>query len=1123
MSSVTTCPTAPDQPQRENALHPARSLLVQAPAGSGKTDLLTRRFLLLLAEVDSPSQIVAITFTNAAAAEMRQRILAELEKAQADSAARDDESSRAAGPLPPDSGEADEFSMGALARRALARSRALGWNLTALPAQLRILTIDAFCRELALQQPLLSGLGGGLDIHEQPRDLYRRAARRALEQIGSDDLELQSAIRDLLLWRDNDWQQLENLLVEMLSNRHRWMHYFVLDRHQDWDAVRERLEKPFADAVREGLTTVDMLLAQVPNARDEVLALARFACRQSDGKLHRALAELSEFPVPPFADSDALEAARAAYLCVGNLVISKDGFRERVDKRHGFPADCKREKARLLNLLADLRSVPGIESALMSLAALPPARFTEEDWQIVRASFTLLRAAAAQLKVVFAETGAVDFIEVAQIAENVLRGDDNLPSDAAIATADGIRHLLVDEYQDTSRRQHQFLAGLIAAWPEREGRTCFVVGDPMQSIYFFRDADAELFARIRDYGLQFTGGDEPLRFDYVPLTANFRTAPPLVRHLNSAFDQIFANEDGSGITFSPAEPARQAESNQVQPFTLHVNFVPQSTPGKSADSAEVRERESARDSQLAEITALINSHRTRIDAARAAGRKYRVAVLGRTRNALAPIAHALRDTGIPFRAVDLENLRDRPEVLDALSLARALLNPHDRLAWLGVLRAPWCGLSLADLHVLTSADDPAILVRPIPELLAERAHLLSEEGRLAVTRVLSATGSSTALRLSRPNASLGSWLEQVWIRLGGEACVDAAARANLELLWTCLDRLPNREQDLLGPALDAALENLTAQPAPDASSECGVQLMTIHKSKGLEFEVVIVPELQARERSSSFRMLSWLERGLSEPDGSGEVTEFLVAPFQPKGAECGTAKAWVDRVYREREKQEARRLLYVAATRAREELHFFARPSYKTQSDGTLLLVEPSGTLLATAWPALEIEIRERFDRWQDTRAVSEPERVIIESLAASGDENNLLVMPASVKPTLLRRLPPDYRAPQATRSVAPGADSIPAESASQLYARHEGGLLSRALGEAVHSLLEKLARLRETLDWVAARAALQHIEPRTAAELRALGLSPAQAGAIAARAMRHALDASTDLNGQWVLSPHAQ
>ncbi len=87
-------------------------------------------------------------------------------------------------------------------------------------------------------------------------------------------------------------------------------------------------------------------------------------------------------------------------------------------------------------------------------------------------------------------------------------------------------------------------------------------------------------------------------------------------------------------------------------------------------------------------------------------------------------------------------------------------------------------------------------------------------------------------------------------------------------------------------------------------------------------------------------MLSWLERGIAEPDESGEITEFLVAPLQRKGEERGSAKAWVDRVYRERESQETRRILYVAATRAREELHLFARPACK-EKDGELALVEP--------------------------------------------------------------------------------------------------------------------------------------------------------------------------------------
>ena len=134
----------------------------------------------------------------------------------------------------------------------------------------------------------------------------------------------------------------------------------------------------------------------------------------------------------------------------------------------------------------------------------------------------------------------------------------------------------------------------------------------------------------------------------------------------------------------------------------------------------------------------------------------------------------------------------------------------------------------------------------MPELLAERLPLLSEAGRPAAARVLEALAAASALRAAQPTASLGTWLEQVWLLLGGAACVDATARANLNLLWSCLDRLPGGEEDLLGPGLDAALDKLTALPDPGASSDCGVQLMTIHKSKGLEFEVVIVPELQAR-------------------------------------------------------------------------------------------------------------------------------------------------------------------------------------------------------------------------------------------------------------------------------------
>jgi ATP-dependent helicase/nuclease subunit A len=1115
----------PDQLQRERALDPTRSILVQAPAGSGKTDLLTRRFLRLLAQVEDPGQVVAITFTIAAAAEMRHRILSELENA----AAIESEPTGA----PADS---DQFAMSSLARRALDHSNALGWKLLDLPAQLRISTIDSFCRDLALQQPLLSGLGGGLAVAEQPNDLYRRAARHTLEEIGTpNNAALSEAAESLLVWRDNNWQDLEDQLVQMLEKRDRWMQDFVLSHNPDWDALRERLERPFANAIHGALTEISLLLDQVPYAREEALLLARFACSNPNGEQHRPFAELADFPVPPFPTSEALEEAHQALNCMRNLLLTQsDTFRRAIDKNLGFPVDRKPEKARIFNLIADLNAVPGLESTLASFRNLPPTRYTEEDWQIVRACFTLLRHAAAQLKVVFAEAAAVDFIEIAQIALSVLKSDDGFPTDAAFAVADGIRHLLVDEFQDTSRRQHQLLARLIAAWPDRTGRTLFAVGDPMQSIYFFRDADPELFARVKEIGLEIPNA-EPLILDFVTLSANFRTTPPLVNKLNDVFGKVFEADDGSGVKFSSAKPFPANRTNAGNYFELHLNFASQNINSKQLDRQSSPSGETSLEAQTDEIIELIQSHLPAMEEARAAGERYRVAVLARTRTSLAPIAEALRDAEIPFRAVDLEKLAARPEVLDALALARALLNPQDRVAWLGVLRAPWCGLTLEDLHLLTSADDPAVVTRPIPDLLAERQALLSPAGHSAAQRVISAYAAMPALRSHVPTASLGTWLQQVWLRLGGADCCDATARANLDLLWTCLDHLPAGEQDLLGPALDAALDQLTALPDPIASSDCGVQLMTIHKSKGLEFEVVIIPDLQAKTTAGVPNLLSWLERGLkpedeTASDHTGEITEFLIAPRQSKGEDRGKSKMWVDHVYRDRESQETRRILYVAATRARDELHLFTRPAYKVGTNGELSLTEPSVGLLTAAWPALEGQIRARFDEWKSKRqpavASNAEEDAEIEYLAASA--SNLLVMPSTapppVKPTLLRRLPEDYTPAKildVQSRVLQGSPSIPRKA--QLYTRHEGGLHSRALGIAVHAFLEELARGRVAGDWQVAASAIRKHEARVVAQVRAAGIAPAQAAQIAANALQIALAAAQDPIGQWILSPHPE
>jgi ATP-dependent exoDNAse (exonuclease V) beta subunit len=472
---------------------------------------------------------------------------------------------------------------------------------------------------------------------------------------------------------------------------------------------------------------------------------------------------------------------------------------------------------------------------------------------------------------------------------------------------------------------------------------------------------------------------------------------------------------------------------------------------------------------------------------------------------------------------------------------------------LGVLRAPWCGLSLADLHKLVSQDKADIVNRPIPDLLAEPTEPLSAEGQQAVARLVEAVAATRVRRSLEPTMALGSLLEFAWLRLGGDCCVTAAARANLDLLWSTLDNLPGGEEGLLGPALELALGKLTALPDPEASSDYGVQLMSIHKSKGLEFEVVIVPDLQAAGGRSGGKMLSWLERGLAEPDETGAITEFLVAPFQPKGAERGKAKAFVDRVYRERETQEMRRILYVAATRAREALHWFARPAYRIAADGPEL-IEPANSLLATAWPALKTEVFARFETWKAESQANEPE-IVSEGLSIAASASNLLVMPSPIRPTILHRLPIDFHIQTATNQGAPGLDSgtwetengyqsltnpdapsIPRPLAewmgnhepnitgtSQLYQRHQGGLVSRALGTAVHALLENFAHLRTDHDPETARALLEGLGPHLESQTRASGLDPNQAAKVSQQALEIALNATRTPLGDWLLAPHPE
>ena len=246
MTSVPPVGVA-DAVDRRRALDVSSSCIVQAPAGSGKTELLTQRFLALLATVDEPESVLAITFTRKSAGEMRQRILGALREA------------REPGTLEkPPTAETLE-----LAQRVLHRDEARGWGLIGNPSRLRIQTIDSLNMALARRVPLLAGLGSGLGVEEDARPLYRLAAERLLGHLPGGLPSHSEAVATVLAHLDNRVPAFVALVVEMLERREAW-----LPELPAWDgtpgtdaALRAELSAARLRPVQEHL---DALCAEFP-------------------------------------------------------------------------------------------------------------------------------------------------------------------------------------------------------------------------------------------------------------------------------------------------------------------------------------------------------------------------------------------------------------------------------------------------------------------------------------------------------------------------------------------------------------------------------------------------------------------------------------------------------------------------------------------------------------------------------------------------------------------------------------------------------------------------------------------------------------------------------------------
>ncbi|MDP1537062.1 MAG: UvrD-helicase domain-containing protein [Burkholderiales bacterium] len=1008
--------TVPDFAQRRDALDPRRSFIVQAPAGSGKTELLIQRYLLLLARVDHAEEIIAVTFTKKAAGEMRERVLRALVDAQA-------------GKAPESVHEALTLE---LAAAALRRDREAGWFLADNPAQLRILTIDALCAGLTRQMPLLSRFGAQPDSVEDADVLYRQAAQATIALVNESGA-VAADVENLLSHLDNDVARAGDLLVDMLARRDQWLRHVHGREREELESALQHARATAVQRLREAIPV--QVCAELGAIADFVFGNLGLASFVSDVDSWAALA--------------------------GVFLTDEDAWRKRLTKNEGFPAGKAAQpwKERALSLFAALEDNTDARIALAEMRHVPPAHYSDSQWQVLGAILRLLPHAVAQLKLVFQVRRQVDFTEVAQSALYAL-GTDDAPTDLTLALDYRIRHLLIDEFQDTSISQFELVARLTAGWLPDDGRTVFAVGDPMQSIYRFREAEVGLFLRARAEGIA------GVELQPIALSSNFRSQSGVVEWVNAAFARILpaAENIASGaVPYTPSVPTREALAGAA--VSVHPLF-------DGHGSMEEAQR----------VTQIVI-------AARAADPAAKIAILARTRGHLREIVPALKAAGLRFRAIDIEPLGQRPVVQDLLALTRALAHPGDRLAWLAVLRAPWCGLTLADLHALAADNAGMTLWDALND--AQRTGQLSNDGRVRVARVRAALEPSL---LRRVRAPLREQVAGTWYALGGPACV--AFETDLEDAETFFRDLDQHEDAGELPdraAFEVGLEQLYA--LADVEADDTLQIMTIHKAKGLEFDVVIVPGLAKSSRSDDKKLFLWTE----QPDAHG-MTELLLAPINATGEDGDAIYRWIARFHTEKQALEYGRLLYVAATRARWQLHLLGSVRVSVDEDGGRRIHAPSPrSLLGKLWPVVEAEyeaaLRDAPMMPHDTAA----QPWVIDQR--------------------LQRLPAGWALPAAP----PPAQWTPPQDQARMQDDLEfswAGETARRIGSVVHRWLQRIAD-ENAAGWDAARIAA--LQPAIRLALAAQGVGEDELAQAVARAQQALTHCVSDERGRWVLGAQVE
>jgi ATP-dependent helicase/nuclease subunit A len=821
------------------------SMVVTAGAGTGKTHVLVQRYLALLREQGaSIGEVLALTFTDKAAAEMRSRIREE------------------AGVL------------SHLPRQVLEE------ELIVAP----VMTFHSFCATVLREYPEKAGITPGFAVMDETGAAQVRADSFDRLMRGATSCEDSGALERVLACTPRT--TLREILEALHGNRERSTTFFLQlgqnpqEIQEAWSAWsgRER-EMRLREAVRDPLvrTSLDRLVLLMERNTDR--------SDRAIATLHGARDDLLVL-ADPSSDLDGL--AGAIKSVSGIQLTGGSALRWAGDD---FPS-YKQCMGTVRDTAKDL--VP-----LQEMEVSPGSRHHETAGLYLQDLQVLFDAYCSALDSVKEQCGALDFDDLVRYARRLLESDGQVARDLSAR----YRFILVDEFQDTDPSQFGMILSILAAVKGRNNRL-FIVGDPKQSIYLFRNADVTRFREAAEFiTTEFEGRT-------VNLDTNFRSAPELVTFANAFFSRIFPPSTKPWeFEYQPV-----AACDMRRETTGGVEFlaVPEQEGMKSHDAES--------DAVARRIQVLAERERpivwepdgTGAMTGRPAGYGD-IALLLARRTHLPAWTAALSRYGIPFHVHAGTGLFARQEVMDLASTLAFLCRPHDDMALLGALRSPFLGLPDDTLFLVSMAGG-----RTLWEKVREYAG--HHPGDSRVSRIVRLLSRWLAYRGREPlTPFIRRILSESAVYMVYAALPDGPQMlANIEKVvhMTTEDTVLTRGQDLSvfsdGLARSIDEEERSGQGQPEDPMRDRVNIMTIHAAKGLEFPVVVVPECSRPGKHSSKPFMFGDEPAIAgvkapDPDRNHEVHPTPVL-------------AMLTRELHEKETAEYRRLLYVAFTRARDYL-----------------------------------------------------------------------------------------------------------------------------------------------------------------------------------------------------------